>query len=94
MNRPRFSSALGYIGALAGVAIALGLPWIVLAYGTDLGPGIRATIVILALLVGALLAIGSVVVGVTIPSATSNPKMYIGTVPTDCCGPTTERPEE
>jgi len=93
MERMKFSSALAYVGVLAGVCIALGLPWLILAYGADLSASIRTTVIILALLLGGLLAAASVVIGITIPSALRSDKLQIAAccvrVPDEdaaCCG--------
>jgi hypothetical protein len=77
----RFSGALGYFGVIGGVVIALGLPWLMLLYGQDLPVWVRPTVIILALLLGGLLAAASVVVGITIPSALKSDKLQIGS----CC---------
>lgn len=79
----KFSGALGYVGVIAGTAIALGLPWLMLAYGQDLAGWVRPTVIILALLLGGLVVAASVVVGITIPSALKSDKLQIGA----CCVP-------
>jgi hypothetical protein len=71
----------GYFGALGGVVIAVGLPWMMLLYGQDLAAWVRPTVIILALILGGLLAAASVVVGITIPSALKSDKLQIG----GCC---------
>jgi hypothetical protein len=94
MDRMKFSSALAYLGVLAGVCIALGLPWLVLACGQDLSASVRTTVIILALLLGGPLAAASVVIGITIPSALRSDKLQIAArcvhVPEEeeaaCCG--------
>lgn len=64
-----FTRWLAAVGVLGGVAIALGLPYLVLAHGVGLGGGAQVTLIILALLVGASLAGVSAVVGITVPTA-------------------------
>ncbi|MGD2116332.1 MAG: hypothetical protein PVG07_14855 [Acidobacteriota bacterium] len=64
----RFTRWLAGFGVLGGVAIALGLPWLVLVQGADLADWIKMTLVILGLSAGTLTAIASAVVGITIPT--------------------------
>jgi hypothetical protein len=77
MTKILYSSMLGYLGVLGGVAIALGLPWIVLAYGADLSSAVRTTLIILGLVGGVILACASAVVGITIPTAIHGGKLDI-----------------
>jgi hypothetical protein len=64
----RFPRWLAGVGVVGGVAIALGLPWVTLVHGGDLG-GAKVAIIILALITGACLAGISAVVGITVPTA-------------------------
>lgn len=81
MERMKFSGALGYVGVIAGLVIALGLPALILLYGHDLQDWVRPTVIILALLLGGVVVAASVVVGITIPSALKSDKLQIG----NCC---------
>jgi hypothetical protein len=85
MSRKVFSSALGYVGALGGVVIAVGVPWIVLVYGGQLSSSVQATVIILALISGAVVAVASTIVGITIPTAIQGGKFEIGRCPDTCC---------
>ena len=85
MNRFESSSPLGYFGLVGGLVIAVGLPWLMLVYGSDLSAAVRVTVIILALCAGALLAIASIVIGITVPSALRNGKLDIGAI-AGCCG--------
>ncbi len=87
MSRFSASSPLGYFGVLGGVAIALGLPWLILAYGAFLPDGARLAVIILSLLVGGLLALASAVVGITIPTTVTDGKLDIGGIIKECCPP-------
>jgi hypothetical protein len=87
MSRFSASGLLGYFGILGGVAIALGLPWIVLAHGASLSEGARLTVVILSLLIGGLLAVASAVVGIAIPTTLREGRLDIGGIIKECCPP-------
>ncbi len=87
MSRFSASSLLGYFGVLGGVAIALGVPWLILAYGASFSERARLAIIILALLVGGLLAVASAVVGITIPTTVRDGKLDIGGTIKECCPP-------
>jgi hypothetical protein len=80
----RFPRWLAAVGVLGGVAIALGLPYVTLVYGSDLG-GAKVAIIILALIAGCTLAAISAVVGITIPTAISGGVGMAG-IP-NCCAP-------
>lgn len=65
---------LAVVGVLAGVAIALGLPWIVLTYGQALGPGVLTLIIIAALVIGGLIALTAAFFGAVMPSVVESKK--------------------
>lgn len=85
MSEMRFPRWLAAVGVLGGVAIALGLPWITLVYGSDLG-GAKVAIIILALIAGCTLAAISAVVGITIPTAVRGAIAIPAVIP-NCCAP-------
>jgi len=65
------------IGTLGGVAVAAGLPAVILVYGANLGVTAQVTIIILALLLGATITAASAVLGIVIPtSAAGGGKMH------------------
>lgn len=84
MNEMRFPRWLAGFGVLGGVAIALGLPWLILVYGGDLSGGAKLTLIILALAAGTLMGIASAVVGITIPTAVSSGGLELDRL---CCSP-------
>ncbi len=59
------------IGVLGGVAVAAGLPTVVLIYGENLGVPAQVTLMILALLVGGAISAASAILGIVIPTAAS-----------------------
>ncbi|MBI3830460.1 MAG: hypothetical protein HY291_13150 [Planctomycetes bacterium] len=59
---------LALIGVFAGVAIALGLPWLVLVYGQHLGATVLTIIIIASLLMGGLIALVAAFFGAVIPT--------------------------
>ena len=59
------------IGALGGVAVAAGLPTVILLYGTNLGVVAQVIVIILALLIGGAITAVSAVLGIVIPSSAS-----------------------
>lgn len=84
MSEMRFTRWLAGFGVLGGVAIALGLTWLVLVYGSDLSAGAKVALIILGLGAGTLVATVSAVVGITIPRTVSG-----AAIPLDlaCCEP-------
>lgn len=60
--------SVAMVGALSGVAIALGGPAVVLGMGQSLGPVVLTTLVVIALSAGALVALTSAFFGLVIPS--------------------------
>ena len=63
----RWGRFAAFYGVLGGVAIAVALPYIVLVYGKDLGAGVHAIIILLALLVGGTVTVISAFFAVVIP---------------------------
>jgi hypothetical protein len=59
------------IGVLGGVAVAAGVPAVVLIYGQSMGWGAQLTVIILALLLGAPISAISAILGIVIPSSAS-----------------------
>lgn len=59
---------LALIGVVAGVIIALGLPWLVLVYGQHLGATVLTIIIIASLLMGGLIALVAAFFGAVIPT--------------------------
>ena len=84
MSEMRFPRWLAGFGVLGGVAIALGLPWLILVYGGDLSGRAQLTLIILGLLAGSLMGIASAVVGITIPAAVSSGGVKLDPA---CCQP-------
>jgi hypothetical protein len=92
MSEMRFPRWLAAVGVLGGVAIALGLPWVTLVYGSDLG-GAKVAIIILALIAGCALATISAVVGITIPTAVRGAIAMPAVIP-NCCEPEREAEQD
>jgi hypothetical protein len=59
------------IGTVGGVAVAAGLPTVILLYGTNLGVVAQVILIILALLIGGTITGVSAVLGIVIPSHAS-----------------------
>ena len=55
------------VGALSGMAIAIGVPWVLLANGQSLGAPVLTTLIIVALCVGGLVSLVSAFFGLVIP---------------------------
>ena len=55
------------VGTLSGMAIALGVPWVLLANGQSLGSPVLTTLIIVALCVGGLVSLTSAFFGLVIP---------------------------
>lgn len=60
-------SVIAVAGVIGGILLALGFPWIVLAYGQALGSTLMVIFVVLGLLLGAVVALASAVLGLVIP---------------------------
>ena len=71
---------IGIMGLLAGVAIALGLPAIVLIYGQSLGPVVLTVVLILSLMIGGLVAGVAAFFSLVMPSVveSNDKKVCIG----------------
>jgi hypothetical protein len=82
----RFSSVLGYFGLVGGLAIALGFPWMILRHGSELDGRAQVFLIFSALVVGAILAIASAVIGITIPTAIRNGKLDLNRYVNGACG--------
>jgi hypothetical protein len=83
VNTIHFPRWLATAGILGGVAIALGVPYIVLAYGADLGSGAKTALIILGLIAGSLLALVTAVVGIAIPTRITDAGLEVAR----CCTP-------
>jgi hypothetical protein len=59
---------VAWAGILGGVAIALGLPLVVLLYGQFLGPVVVAILTIVALIMGGAVALVAAFFGAVIPA--------------------------
>lgn len=90
-NEVHFQRWVSLVGVLGGVSIALGLPYIVLAFGGDLSSGAKVALVILGLAAGGLIALVSAVVGIAIPKTVRKAAIQL---PVGCCGPETTEPVE
>lgn len=84
MNQMRYPRWLAALGELGGVVIALGLPYVVLAYGNGLSGSAKVGLIILGLLAGSLVAIVSVVVGIAVPSVVTGAGIKLDRT---CCTP-------
>ena len=89
MNDIRFPRWLAGVGVFGGVAIALGLPAVILTLGGGLAPRAQVTIIIFALIVGALLAAVSAIVGLAVPTT-----VKAAAIPLECCEPCCPEQEE
>ncbi len=58
---------MGVVGVLSGVAISIGVPYVVLAQGANLGSGVQTALIIAALVVGGSVSIASAVLGLVMP---------------------------
>ena len=83
MNEIRYPRWLAGIGVLGGVAIALGMAYLVLAFGGDLSGGAKVALIILGLAAGSILALASAVVGIAMPSKVADAAIVLD----GCCGP-------
>jgi hypothetical protein len=64
-DRFKVAATLGIVG---GLLVAVAVPYFTLVYGASLGAGLQATIIILALLLGFILAAVSTFFGIVIPA--------------------------
>lgn len=83
-NEVHFQRSISLFGVLGGVVIAVGLPYIVLAFGGDLSSGAKVALIILGLLAGSLIALASAVVGIAIPKKVRSAAIQL---PVGCCEP-------
>jgi len=60
-------SAVAVTGILGGMAIAVGIPWIVLEHGKDLDPKLLMVLALTGLIAGGLVALVSAFFGLVIP---------------------------
>jgi len=67
----RFAVKLALPGMLAGVAIAVGVPYVVLAHGPQLSGVVHTILIICSLLLGSLVALVAVFFGTVIPKEMS-----------------------
>jgi hypothetical protein len=67
----RFGKGIAWFGAAAGVAIALGLPTLLILYGLTLGAVAITILIALALIAGGILTTVSVFFGIVIPKGVS-----------------------
>ena len=67
-HRSRGGSMVGVIGALSGAGIAIGVPWIMLIYGSDLHGAVVSTVIIIAVLGGGFIALIAAFFGSVAPS--------------------------
>jgi hypothetical protein len=65
----RFSTTGAAVaGALAGVAIAIGVPWVILAFGQVLGAHTQLILVWVGVIMGGLISLTSAFFGLVMPS--------------------------
>jgi len=87
-NEVHFQRWISLFGVIGGVLIAVGLPFIVLVFGSDLSSGAKVALIILGLLAGSLIALASAVVGIAMPKTVRGAAIHL---PVGCCTP--EPPE-
>jgi len=96
MSTLQFSRWIALFGIIAGVAIAILLPYFVLSLATNWTGSAQLIVVILALLIGGIVAAAATVVGITIPTAVAGGALDIvkmtGGEP--CCGPAVPKDAE
>jgi hypothetical protein len=90
-NEVQFQRGISLVGVMGGVIIAVGLPYVVLAYGGDLSSGAKVALIILGILTGGLIALASAVVGIAMPKAVRGAAIHL---PVGCCEPEPTKPEE
>ncbi len=59
--------AVATMGVFSGMAIAIGVPWVLLAFGQSLGSGPLVTLIVIALASGGLVALTSAFFGLVMP---------------------------
>jgi hypothetical protein len=64
----RFSSAASIFGSLAGVAMAIGVPWVILVHGQSLGTPTQVTFLWVGIVSGAVISATSAFFGLVMPS--------------------------
>ncbi len=64
----RFSSAASIFGSIAGVAIAIGVPYVILVHGQSLGSQTQVTFLWLGIISGAVISAMSAFFGLVLPS--------------------------
>jgi hypothetical protein len=89
-NEMHFQRWISLFGVLGGVTIAVGLPYIVLAFGSDLSSGAKVALIITGLLAGSLIALASAVVGIAMPKTVKGAAIHL---PVGCCAPETSETE-
>ena len=72
MSDIHFSRGISVLGILAGTAIAIAVPGIVLIHGTHLNSWSETVLVILGVLLGSCVCAISVVVGIAMPNVIKN----------------------
>jgi len=70
----RFSRGMGPLGVAGGVAIAIGVPYVVVAYGAHLADWVHLVAIILSLLCGGTVALASALFGIAIPKTVQETK--------------------
>ena len=60
--------AIALFGILVGAVIAIGPTYLMLAYGSALGVGLQATIIIIAVLAGSLISLTAAFFGLVMPN--------------------------
>jgi hypothetical protein len=90
-NEVHFQRWISLFGVLGGVVIAVGLPYIVLAFGGDLSSGAKVALIILGLLAGSLIALASAVVGIAMPKTVRGAAIQL---PVGCCASERTEPAE
>jgi len=83
-NEVHFQRWISLFGVMGGVVIAVGLPYIVLAFGSDLSSGAKVALIILGLSAGSLIALASAVVGIAMPKTVRGAAIHL---PVGCCAP-------
>ena len=88
MSTLQFSRWIALFGVIAGVAIAVLLPYFVLSLATNWTGRAQVVVVIIALLVGGVVVAASTVVGITIPTAVVGGALDLFTMTKGepCCG--------
>jgi hypothetical protein len=66
------------MGAICGVALATGVPWVLLSFGTALDHTVMTVLVIFGVVVGGLMALASAFFGVVMPTQVGGPDAWHG----------------